>query len=83
MFSNLIKDVSENLDIIPMKWEEMKNQYNQVRDFNWFQTTPSPHWGVETMQSYVDTFVYEGDALPEGYTCPICGVGADMFEKIS
>ena len=28
-------------------------------------------------------FVYEGDALPEGYTCPICGVGADMFEKIS
>ena len=54
MFSNLIKDVSENLDIIPMKWEEMKNQYDQVRDFNWFQTTPSPHWGVETMQSYVD-----------------------------
>lgn len=28
-------------------------------------------------------FVYEGDALPEGYTCPICGVGVDMFEKIS
>lgn len=28
-------------------------------------------------------FVYEGDALPEGYACPICGVGADMFEKIS
>lgn len=28
-------------------------------------------------------YVYEGDALPEGYTCPICGVGADMFEKIS
>lgn len=28
-------------------------------------------------------FAYEGDALPEGYACPICGVGADMFEKIS
>ena len=54
MFSNLIKDVSENLDIIPMKWEEMKNQYNQVREFNCLHTTPSPHWGVETMQSYVD-----------------------------
>ena len=54
MFSNLIKDVSENLDIGIMKWEEMKNQYDQVRDFNWFQTTPSPHWGVDTMRSYID-----------------------------
>lgn len=26
-------------------------------------------------------FAYEGDALPEGYACPICGVGADMFER--
>ncbi|HBA67935.1 MAG TPA: flavin reductase [Lachnospiraceae bacterium] len=24
-------------------------------------------------------YVYEGDALPEGYKCPICGVGADRF----
>ena len=53
-FSNLTQDVSDILDIDTMKWDEMKNQYDQVRDFNWFQTTPSPHWGVNTMQSYVD-----------------------------
>lgn len=38
----------------------------------------APQWRCK-----VCGFVYEGDALPEGYTCPICGVGADMFEKIS
>lgn len=27
-------------------------------------------------------YIYEGDPLPEGFKCPICGVGADMFEKI-
>ena len=26
--------------------------------------------------------VYEGAELPADYTCPICGVGADMFEKV-
>ena len=26
-------------------------------------------------------YVYYGETLPEGFTCPICGVGADMFEK--
>lgn len=24
-------------------------------------------------------YVYEGETLPEGYKCPICGVGADKF----
>ncbi len=28
-------------------------------------------------------YVYEGAELPADYTCPVCGVGADMFEKIS
>lgn len=26
-------------------------------------------------------FVYEGEVLPEGYKCPICGVGVDRFVK--
>ena len=26
-------------------------------------------------------FVFEGDVLPEGYTCPTCKVGADKFNK--
>ena len=26
-------------------------------------------------------YEYTGDELPADYTCPICGVGADMFEK--
>ena len=26
-------------------------------------------------------YVYEGNALPEDFKCPICGVGADRFVK--
>ena len=37
------------------------------------------------MAKYVCTvcgYVYEGDELPEDYVCPLCGVGADHFEKL-
>lgn len=27
-------------------------------------------------------FIYEGAALPEGYTCPTCGMGTEMFEEV-
>lgn len=27
-------------------------------------------------------YIYEGEALPENFVCPICGVGADKFDKI-
>lgn len=27
-------------------------------------------------------YIYEGETLPEGYVCPVCGVGADLFEKL-
>ena len=27
-------------------------------------------------------YVYEGEELPEDYTCPVCGVGPDQFERI-
>lgn len=26
-------------------------------------------------------YVYEGDELPAGFTCPLCGVGAEFFNK--
>ncbi len=26
-------------------------------------------------------YIYEGDELPEGFTCPLCGVGAQFFKK--
>ena len=26
-------------------------------------------------------YVYEGDALPEDYKCPLCGAGAQYFEE--
>ena len=26
-------------------------------------------------------YIYEGDQLPAGFTCPLCGVGAEFFEK--
>lgn len=27
-------------------------------------------------------YVYEGSALPEDYTCPLCGHGTDDFEPV-
>ena len=27
-------------------------------------------------------YVYEGNALPEDYTCPLCGHGTDDFEPV-
>ena len=27
-------------------------------------------------------YIYEADELPEDYECPLCGVGADMFEEV-
>ncbi|MBQ8597376.1 MAG: flavin reductase [Lachnospiraceae bacterium] len=28
-------------------------------------------------------YVYEGEALPEGYKCPVCGMGEDKFVEIT
>lgn len=28
-------------------------------------------------------YIYYGDELPKDYACPVCGVGADMFDKRS
>ncbi|MDO4546795.1 MAG: MBL fold metallo-hydrolase [Clostridia bacterium] len=27
-------------------------------------------------------YIYEGEALPDGYVCPLCGVGVDKFERV-
>ena len=28
-------------------------------------------------------YIYEGETLPANYKCPICGQGAEVFEKIT
>lgn len=42
----------------------------------------APQAGVKKYRCKVCGYIYEGEALPEGYTCPVCNVGADMFEEI-
>ena len=40
--------------------------------------------GTKNVNRYVCKicgYVYEGDTLPDDFTCPLCGVGADMFEQ--
>ena len=27
-------------------------------------------------------YIYEGEELPEDYECPLCAVGADLFEEV-
>ena len=33
-----------------------ENRFSQVRDFNWFQSSPSPHWEAGTVESYMNTY---------------------------
>ncbi len=44
---------------------------------------PKPQQKLEPVKGYICKicgYVYEGDELPEGFTCPICKHGAEDFE---
>lgn len=43
---------------------------------------PTAEKKVGRWQCQVCGYIYEGEALPKDYTCPICGQGADKFMKI-
>jgi flavin reductase (DIM6/NTAB) family NADH-FMN oxidoreductase RutF len=46
---------------------------------------PKPQPPQETKKGFVCkicNYVYEGDVLPDGYICPVCKHGADVFEPI-
>lgn len=38
--------------------------------------------GLKQFRCKVCGYIYEGAILPEDYTCPTCGVGAEMFEEV-
>ena len=38
--------------------------------------------GTHKWRCKVCGYIYEGETLPEDYKCPLCGMGANMFEKI-
>ncbi len=42
-------------------------------------TAAAPRYGWRCM---ICGHVVEQDPLPEGFTCPICGVGASLFERV-
>jgi flavin reductase (DIM6/NTAB) family NADH-FMN oxidoreductase RutF len=54
--------------------------------FEKFKAAGKPPVKAEKWQCTVCGHVYEGETpfadLPEGWTCPLCGVGKDKFEKI-
>ena len=43
---------------------------------------PQQEAGTHKWRCKVCGYIYEGEALPEDYKCPLCGMGANMFEKI-
>lgn len=45
-------------------------------------TAPQQEAGTHKWRCKVCGYIYEGEALPEDYKCPLCGMGANMFEKI-
>ncbi|NBJ92974.1 flavin reductase [Parablautia muri] len=38
--------------------------------------------GVNKFKCQVCGYIYEGEELPEGFKCPICGMGVDKFVKM-
>ena len=46
------------------------------------EAAPQQDIGTHKWRCKVCGYIYEGEALPEDYKCPLCGMGANMFEKI-
>ena len=46
------------------------------------EAAPQQEAGSHKWRCKVCGYIYEGEALPEDYKCPLCGMGANMFEKI-
>lgn len=46
------------------------------------EATEAPAPAVVQWRCTVCGYIYEGETLPEGFTCPTCGVGADKFVKV-
>lgn len=69
--------------------EEMlhTNYYDRSSDLGGCYIAPDtkdaePAAATKKFRCKVCGYIYEGDSLPDGYVCPICGVGAEMFEEI-
>lgn len=46
------------------------------------EAAPQQETGTHKWRCKVCGYIYEGETLPEDYKCPLCGMGANMFEKI-
>ena len=46
------------------------------------KAAPQQEAGTHKWRCKACGYIYEGEALPEDYKCPLCGMGANMFEKI-
>lgn len=44
---------------------------------------PAGAAAIASWKCTVCGYIYEGEALPKDYVCPVCGVGSDKFAKVS
>lgn len=59
--------------------EPMTYGYYQAHKEQLLQTTTEA--GKTAWICEVCGYIYYGDTLPDGYTCPVCGVSAERFRK--
>lgn len=59
--------------------EAMSYQYYQTHKDELLKVTTEK--GKTAWVCSICGYVYYGDNLPEDYTCPVCGVGKDFFDK--
>jgi flavin reductase (DIM6/NTAB) family NADH-FMN oxidoreductase RutF/rubredoxin len=67
--------------------EAKQTKQDRPMSYNYYQEHKDELMKVTTTQgktAWVCTicgYVYYGETLPEGFTCPVCGVGPELFEK--
>jgi flavin reductase (DIM6/NTAB) family NADH-FMN oxidoreductase RutF len=67
--------------------EAKLTKQDRPMSYNYYQEHKDELMKVTTTQgktAWVCTicgYVYYGETLPEGFTCPVCGVGPELFEK--
>lgn len=86
----MLEDVGTHLLMIAEVKEANKNSNDEVLTYSYYQkhlkgTTPKNAVSFqETKGGYtcqICGYVYEGEELPEGFVCPICGAPITMMKK--
>lgn len=62
-------------------YHQVKNGLTPPKASSYQAAAPAPA-AVTRWQCSVCGYIYEGEELPAGFTCPVCKQGAEVFKKL-